>query len=627
MDGLTTPRESTPEVPASESGNDSAEHRETTSPVGFVMGTPPPVRRGEPRRPSGAGPPSSRGIVPRDPYCVEVEVLIQSPMRDGWPAEHAWTPLLVRDVFSSLTAGLVEAVTTHPGRAFLFFGRRSLNEGLSHPEAEDRARECESVYNWVGKPAYCNASIHTLQAAWDHIARAVGRSIAQRHLGERGYCPGTTTSEPEESGEEEGELVGEAPGGGAEGSGTPEVSRTRDGQPVRGRGAGGSRRGSGRTSSVARPEGSVRAGIGTPTVARRNSHRSRRRRRTRGTGSDTDESEHSGREGGKRDHGRIQLPQFNDPKEGAKVTYRQWKHDVRMQRESFTDRAVMRAAIYSLSGDPGELARSLPVGATLDQLLLEMDRVYGRVGTFHDQHGALFQLEQRHGENVQSYAVRVQSAISSLQEEWPVDFATLDEAALRADRFYAGLIPSIQDRLEYMWPAPGTGRKPSYNELLVTAKQVEEKAQKRAKKRSADGVRYDSGGTKSYGRPPPKSVSARAAAASFPAEEPVDESGPPEESVESGEDDEVSLEHIKGVFVTPEMESACPGLSARVARAFHKDEKTKGACFNCGDPNHWQRSCTKPNTRKGNLNGREGTGKTEVPAPQKSASKPKSSEK
>ena len=58
---------------------------------------------------------------------------------DTPPPLHAWTTPVVEDMLREARDGLTEAVVTGPGRAILFYGRRSMGEGLKVDEARDAA--------------------------------------------------------------------------------------------------------------------------------------------------------------------------------------------------------------------------------------------------------------------------------------------------------------------------------------------------------------------------------------------------------------------------------------------------------------------------------------------------------
>ena len=73
-----------------------------------------------------------------------------------------------------------------PGRAILFYGRRSLGEGLKADEARDATFLLTGARAWVGKLAYLTANPMTLQEGKRAIACAIlDHGVKARGLG----CP------------------------------------------------------------------------------------------------------------------------------------------------------------------------------------------------------------------------------------------------------------------------------------------------------------------------------------------------------------------------------------------------------------------------------------------------------
>ena len=79
------------------------------------------------------------------------------------PPSHSWMAPLVEDMLCDVRIGLTEAVVTGPARAVLFYGRCSLEEGLTTDEARDATFLLTRVGTWVGKPAYLAADPMTIQ--------------------------------------------------------------------------------------------------------------------------------------------------------------------------------------------------------------------------------------------------------------------------------------------------------------------------------------------------------------------------------------------------------------------------------------------------------------------------------
>ena len=89
------------------------------------------------------------------------------------PLSHAWTVPLVEDMLCYARTDLTKAIVMGPGRAVLFYGRRSLGEGLSLVESRDTAFMPTGAGNWVGKPAYLAMGSLTIQEGWQEITWAI----------------------------------------------------------------------------------------------------------------------------------------------------------------------------------------------------------------------------------------------------------------------------------------------------------------------------------------------------------------------------------------------------------------------------------------------------------------------
>ena len=70
-------------------------------------------------------------------YCLSMQATLTDKLGDVLPPLHTWTAPVVQDMLRETRAGLMEAVIIGPGRAILFYGRRSMGEGLKADEARD----------------------------------------------------------------------------------------------------------------------------------------------------------------------------------------------------------------------------------------------------------------------------------------------------------------------------------------------------------------------------------------------------------------------------------------------------------------------------------------------------------
>ena len=98
------------------------------------------------------------------------------------PPLHTWTAPVVEDMLQEARDGLKELVVIGPGRAILFYGRRSMGEGLKADEARDAAFLLTGVGMWVGKSAYLTADPMMLQEG----KRAITWAISDNKVKARG---------------------------------------------------------------------------------------------------------------------------------------------------------------------------------------------------------------------------------------------------------------------------------------------------------------------------------------------------------------------------------------------------------------------------------------------------------
>ena len=102
------------------------------------------------------------------------------------PPSHSWMAPLVEDMLQDARTGFTEAVVTGPGRAFLFYGRHSMEEGLMADKAWDATFLLTGAGMWVGKLAYLTANPMTIQEG----KRAIAQTVLDNQVKARGPgCP------------------------------------------------------------------------------------------------------------------------------------------------------------------------------------------------------------------------------------------------------------------------------------------------------------------------------------------------------------------------------------------------------------------------------------------------------
>ena len=66
------------------------------------------------------------------------------------PPSHSWVAPLMEDMLHNARTGLTKAVVTGPGRAVLFYGRHSMEVGLTMDKARDAAFLLTGAGSWGG---------------------------------------------------------------------------------------------------------------------------------------------------------------------------------------------------------------------------------------------------------------------------------------------------------------------------------------------------------------------------------------------------------------------------------------------------------------------------------------------
>ena len=120
-------------------------------------------------------------------YCLSIQVTLTDELGDVPPPLHmlGCAPV-VEDMLQETRAGLTEAVVIGPGRAILFYGRRSMGEGLKADEARDATFLLTGAGMWVGKSTYLTTNPMMLQEG----RRAIACAISDQGVKVRGPgCP------------------------------------------------------------------------------------------------------------------------------------------------------------------------------------------------------------------------------------------------------------------------------------------------------------------------------------------------------------------------------------------------------------------------------------------------------
>ena len=119
-------------------------------------------------------------------YCLSIKAILTDKLGDVLPPLHAWMVPVVEDMLRDIRARLTEAVVIGSGEAILFYGRRSMGEGLTVDEARDATFLITGDGTWVGKWVYLTANPIMLPEG----KRAITRAVSDQRVKARGPgCP------------------------------------------------------------------------------------------------------------------------------------------------------------------------------------------------------------------------------------------------------------------------------------------------------------------------------------------------------------------------------------------------------------------------------------------------------
>ena len=132
---------------------------------------------------------------PNMKYCLEIQVTLTEELGSIPPPSHSWMAPLVKDMLQEARAGLNEAVVIGPGRAILFYGRHSLEEGLKADEVRNAIFLLTGAGTWVGKSACLTANPMTIPEG----KRAIAQALSANRVKARGPghpCVNLPTKQP-----------------------------------------------------------------------------------------------------------------------------------------------------------------------------------------------------------------------------------------------------------------------------------------------------------------------------------------------------------------------------------------------------------------------------------------------
>ena len=537
-------------------------------------------------------------------YCVSMTA--QYPTREiNRLPDELWRSDVLHDMLSPHFDGLVEAVVTAPRKAILFYGRRSMGEGLTRFRIADCIAALPRLVKWLDvgpelKLRYAEKTVKegraAVAAALEEYRRGPGRprgrasaSPSPHHLPKSGRC-GRNRRSPSSSPaperrapvEERRELkvtneekravmnllrrfsateeMEEPPPRGLEGA-LPLVSESSATEDTT----------DGFTTASDMPD-QDQDGIEPVRRARR-----RRRRRRSATPEREPVDDFCPK-------AKIVIPKFRGDNTSDGVSYLAWKRSVDIHRRTYRDHErLLQHVENSLEGPAANLASSLGDDTTLDSLLRLLDNYYRAPATVCQLQKEMCHMEQHKDEKIAQFAIRLCTIVNKIRKH-PQNFITPEGLEdMKKETLFGGLKPSFKASLRYLMDK----RTPcTYEKLLVEARELEkqqeltetrrfsqnpaesteDRAKKTAGKGYAHGALFPQRKLKGHG------ITSKVQTVEV-AEEPAEEGSSAPESEEELEGGESLAAH----------------LSCRIQQASVQPKRT---CLLCDSKDHLMRACT-----------------------------------
>ena len=528
------------------------------------------------------------GEVNSSAHCVLVNM--EDPKDGSPPSKKIFNTEIIPEAIKPFTDRLpriTEAFVLNRHEVLVFAGRRSREEGFTFPEAEELAGRLSGSLEWIGSEMQVRSRPLTLEIGRNRIAQ-FNKERRREKLREKKLIPDApfrkakrkTLSVPESENESEVSTDKE-----------DESDKSSDEESLTD------------AASLASKHSQSSSSTKASIPASRHARRKLAKQEDKGTK--------------KVSPGKIILPYFSgdDPQDPAAVSYRTWRFRVEMFRlRGAKENSLLTKAITALRGRPADLVTSMGPNVNLSTLLKRLDSYYGDVLTLDALLHDLYAMEQKEGESVGNFGMRVEEVVEVMSQLFPDETPSEEKRRKRIlDRFFHGLREDYKMSLKYLKKKPGI----TYQELLYEAREMEKEEQQppkgnghrtRREEKAQHKPWHPFATRKPYGfASASKSLKAdliQIAEAMSGESQDCKDTHP--ESGGEGEDPELAqvVQFMKGAVGNFKPKNPYDHLKL--------DQNNNSAlanveCFNCGGFGHMARECPSPKLPRGSKNGkREG---------------------
>ena len=159
-----------------------------------------------------------------------------------------------------------------------------------------------------------------------------------------------------------------------------------------------------------------------------------------------------------------------EPVANNKLTFDQWRIDVRSYQTSVPDHILLPAVRKSIIGKEQSVVRTLGPNYSVEDIIRCLAREYEGVASSDIVFKEFYQLKQERGEKVQIFSIRLRDALTNLTSRFPERVPAEDHDKMLRDRFFYGIKAEMRNSIRHLYD----NEKVTFGELLMKVRQNED---------------------------------------------------------------------------------------------------------------------------------------------------------
>ena len=159
-----------------------------------------------------------------------------------------------------------------------------------------------------------------------------------------------------------------------------------------------------------------------------------------------------------------------EPVPNNKLTFNQWRIDVRSYQTSVPDHILLPAVRKSIMRKAQSVVRSLGPNYSVEDVIRCLAREYKGVTSSDIIFKEFYQLKQEQEEKVQIFSIRLRDALTNLTSRFPERVSAKDHDKMLRDRFFYGIKTEMRNSIRHLYD----NEKVTFGELLMKARRNED---------------------------------------------------------------------------------------------------------------------------------------------------------